>query len=709
MKKQRGSKSKNKYGRLSTKIAKICSLILILIFTVVIATAIILSNRTITASIKNEFLTRSENISNKVESILLSARNSAEAVTSYLETAYVESAGQTVPEDTKEYLSEIYKVKISEKSKEVENYITETVRQSVRVNQDIVGIGVLFEPHAFDNNIKDYAFYISTQAVDDAIEPYIPYAEFSHNEYYAIPKETKEPFITAPYDDAGYKMVTYCIPIMYKDEFKGVITADINVSDFSKIVSDTNKFSSQYTTIVDLNGIVVFDTEDETNVGVNMMDFIQEDILAGIKSKMEGTEPFEVEIVRADGVNEISFYTPIITDGAKWWSITALEKNDMLASVRLMTTVLIIMAVISIIAIVAALFIIITKMLLPINAVVEAMESISHGSLDVSLQQKSNDEIGRLVSSFNETVTSLNEIIGDQSMLLEEMAQGNFNVESGAEEAYQGDYQKMLAAIKSISTQMSNALRQISQSSDQVSSGADQVSSGAQALSQGATEQASSVEELAATVNEISLRVKANAESAQKGSRLAESTGIKMEESNHQMQEMIAAMGEISEKSSQIGKIIKTIEDIAFQTNILALNAAVEAARAGMAGKGFAVVADEVRNLASKSAEASNNTAALIEDSIQAVEKGTQLAGETARTLSEVVESAGQVVTVVGEISKASTEQASSIAQVTQGIDQISSVVQTNSATAEESAAASEELSGQAQILKSLVGQFKLK
>lgn len=203
--------------------------------------------------------------------------------------------------------------------------------------------------------------------------------------------------------------------------------------------------------------------------------------------------------------------------------------------------------------------------------------------------------------------------------------------------------------------------------------------------------------------------MKNNATDAADASKKVSQVGAELNESNKQMQEMIAAMSKIGDSSSQIGKIIKTIEDIAFQTNILALNAAVEAARAGEAGKGFAVVADEVRNLASKSADAAKETTTLIQNSIKEVEVGTKIADATATTLLQVVEHAGDVTTAVNHISQASNEQANSINQITLGVEQISSVVQTNSATAEESAAASEELSGQAETMKELVGRFRLK
>lgn len=373
---------------------------------------------------------------------------------------------------------------------------------------------------------------------------------------------------------------------------------------------------------------------------------------------------------------------------------------------RIVITSLVVIAILSVLM---AIYIIRT-----INRPVKELDSvakkIAEGDLDQNITYESKDELGTLAANFNKTVGRLRNYvsyINEISNVLRQIAGGNLVFELNLK--YEGQFAKVKEALEEISRSLNDTLGQINQAADQVSSGSDQVSSGAQALSQGATEQASSIEELAATINEISNQVKDTAANANAVRQQTDQTGDQVATSNEQMQEMIAAMTEISDKSGQISRIIKTIEDIAFQTNILALNAAVEAARAGEAGKGFAVVADEVRNLASKSSEASKSTAALIEGTVQAVEKGTEIANATAESLFAVVESTKGVVASVDKIASAADQQAESIAQVTQGIDQISSVVQTNSATAEESAAASEELSSQAQVMKGLVGRFTLR
>ena len=345
----------------------------------------------------------------------------------------------------------------------------------------------------------------------------------------------------------------------------------------------------------------------------------------------------------------------------------------------------------------------------PLRQLETAADKIVNGNFDISVTYESKDELGSLTKSFKNMTFILETVISDASRLLSEMADGNFDVRTNAEERYVGSLQSLLLSIRKLNKDLSITLGQINQSADQVASGSGQVSNGAQALAQGATEQAASVEELASTITNISYQVKSTADNAMEARSKSNTAGGEAEICNNQMHDMMDAMEEIARSSNEISKIIKTIEDIAFQTNILALNAAVEAARAGQAGKGFAVVAEEVRSLASKSSVASKNTAELIESSVNAVTRGTKLANSTAESLVQVVNHVRSASTKVDEIANAAEEQAGAIEQVTLGVDQISSVVQTNSATAEESAAASQELSEQASTLKSLVAKFKLR
>ncbi len=346
----------------------------------------------------------------------------------------------------------------------------------------------------------------------------------------------------------------------------------------------------------------------------------------------------------------------------------------------------------------------------PIQAVTGVAQQIAEGRFDVSLSVKSKDEIGRLAKAFNLTIAQLvnyQGYIDEISDVLHKVSQGDMQAELRRE--YAGQFKKLKDNMEALLSNLNATLLQIGQSAAQVDGGAGQIAQSAQALSQGATEQASSVEELFASIAEIAQQVKQNAEDANSAHDRAEQAGQELQASAGQMQGMIEAMHNITLKSAEIRKVNKIIEDIAFQTNILALNAAVEAARAGESGKGFAVVADEVRTLAAKSAEAAKNTTLLIGETIKAVESGSTIANATAQSLREATDIASEAVSLMDKIAQASQGQAQAIGQIDQGLAQVSDVVQTNAATAEESAAASEELSGQSNLLAELIRQFNLK
>lgn len=348
------------------------------------------------------------------------------------------------------------------------------------------------------------------------------------------------------------------------------------------------------------------------------------------------------------------------------------------------------------------------RIIRPVMAIEKEMLEISRGNLSSHLDLESDtSEIGTLVDSIHRTKETLKQYIGDISLKLSNMAQGNMDQKMELE--YAGDFLPIQEALSTILNSLNQTLDEINTVSERVSAGSSQVSQGAQDLAQGATEQASAVEELSATINDLSARMDQVAESADSAKQITDGAASSLNACNAKMAELVHAMEEISAASSEIAKVIDTIESIAFQTNLLALNAAVEAARAGSAGKGFAVVADEVRTLANKSQEASRSTEGLITRSLDAVRHGTEIVGETANTLMRVVDHAKESTTHVDEIAANSQEQAVALKQLTQGVDQIANVVQTNSATSEESAAAAHELSDQAARMQQLMKAFRLR
>ncbi|MFR8465354.1 chemotaxis protein [Eisenbergiella tayi] len=342
----------------------------------------------------------------------------------------------------------------------------------------------------------------------------------------------------------------------------------------------------------------------------------------------------------------------------------------------------------------------------PIKELETAARQMEQGHLKVDVTYRSKDELGSLSNSMRQMSEKISYYMDEISRAMQQLADGNLDIPGC--DGFQGDFLPVQEALFIVIDSLNETMAEINTFSDQVASGSDQVAGGAQVLSQGVIAQAGSVEELASTMSEISRQVNENAETSQAVKTAAGEMGTNILACNQQMQEMKAAMGEINSCSTQIRKIIKTINDIASQTNILALNAAVEAARVGAESKGFSVVAQEVRNLAGKSSAASKSTEALIEQTLDAVAHGTKLAEETAASLMNIVGGTDDMVSKINQIAEATQKQAEATEMVSIGIGQISDIVQTNSATAEESAAASEELYGESQLLKSKISRFKL-
>ncbi|WP_077611271.1 methyl-accepting chemotaxis protein [Clostridium sp. Marseille-P2415] len=694
--------------KLATKTSIATCIILALSLTLLIAISSIQASNAVSKAINGEFSGIAAQNGLMVQAIIDDATGIAQDLQNYLNNVY--NGGEADSEwKNINRKSRIYDAELNGINYEIENYIINSAWSTVSNNPDIYGVGAFFEPGKFDIAVKDYSVYVDRDdAKNRTAQSLGAYSEYSAQDYYRVAKETKAPYITDPFDYKGTMMSTVAFPIMEGDQVIGVILADINVSNFSKIKTSDEKYQTMYVDIYTEGNMIAYDSQSSDNIGKKLEDLIPASEYAKIVSGQQAKTDFQVTTRRSDGTMESRHYYPITCGTQTWWASSCLEKSDLNKDVGQIVFIMIVLAILALIFITVVIALFLKKTLNPINSVVAAATDIAAGNLDIHMEVHSNDEIGILSQTFLGMADNLKFIIQDINYLLGEMSTGNFRVKTEHEEKYIGAYQYILEAMRNIRFTLSDTLLEIDRASEQVSTGASQVSSASQALSQGATEQASSIEELSATITEISERVKQNAANASEANSLSQEASEGVLTGNQKVKHMITAMNEIASTSNEIGKIIKTIDDIAFQTNILALNAAVEAARAGSAGKGFAVVADEVRNLAGKSAEAAKNTTTLIENAISAVGNGTKIAGETAEALRLIVEKANISSNRIAEIAEASAVQSDAIMQVTTGIDQISAVVQTTSATSEESAATSEELSAQAMNLKALVGKFQL-
>jgi methyl-accepting chemotaxis protein len=515
-------------------------------------------------------------------------------------------------------------------------------------------------------------------------------------------------------EDSGM-LVTMAVPMSAPSNSANilsnrVLTCSISVGTLNGLLDEVTIGKSGYGFIVDRTGKIVAD-KDVGHVldAVNYIELAKKDAsYSGMGKVVQQMSEMKTggQETTLDGKQVYISYRPV--SNADDWSIAMVAvKSEMLGGMY--TAIYITLALVAAFILLSILISggIAGPIIKPILSLAGRIETLADGDLHSAVPVvHTKDEVESLSQTFGSTVKSLNGYIEEISAVLGNMADGDFTVMPQRE--YLGDFAAIKKAMDSILLSMNLMFGEIRKMADQVAGGAQQTAEGANALAQGATEQAGTIEQLAASMKEVTQKVNDSVQYTQKADSLVLNVTRQVTQGSQQMKQMIAAMARIEESSGKIEKINKTIEDIAFQTNILALNAAVEAARAGEAGRGFSVVADEVRNLAGKSSEAAKDTSALIQDSIGAVAEGHKIADDTSASLNGIVDGVESMAQLFGSISRASSEQAKAIGQINQGSEQISAVVQSNSATAEQSSATSQELNRLAQMLKTTLSQLKL-
>ena len=594
--------------------------------------------------------------------------------------------------------------------KDYEKKMNEVVISSTKDIQGLVASYIRYDP--FLTHGTSGTFFTDADG-DGKPEPVTPTdlsaydpSDMEHVGWFYTPLKNKKATWMEPYFNANINktIISYVSPVYLKSgkDF-AVLGVDFDFSYLNQLLDEHQKFHEKECFLLNQEGKILFhpDYTEGENFG-EILGGKYKNVLSELLSKKEGY------INEGNSKNAVLLGYHALDNG--WKIVIAPNRTAIYGSIDMLKKTLFIFIAVYLLFMLALSIIVGNRQAQPILSLTKSVKKLAEGSLDEEIQVRSKNEIGALAKGLRQLVTQLKEYrlyIQEITDSLNEMQDGNLDIRLKKE--YTGEFTKIKVALLDLSDKLTGLIGSIRISSDQVSSSAENVSAGAQNLTRGSMEQASSIEELSATINDISDRIRKNAENAAKANEAAANSQEEIIKSDGQMQDMKASMNRINEKSAEISKIIKTIDDIAFQTNILALNAAIEAARAGEAGKGFAVVADEVRNLAQKSAEAAKDTTALIDDTVKAVEQGSRLADNTANSLHEVVSGQKELSLLISEIAAASDEQANAVSQVTTGIDQISSVVQTNSATAEESSAASSELNDQARNLREQISRFRLR
>ncbi|ONI39622.1 hypothetical protein AN639_02395 [Candidatus Epulonipiscium fishelsonii] len=697
----------NLVKRLTVAIGGVVTLILLSLIIIVVI-------QVYSSSVKDTHLTfetKAELNANKVQEVINTVDGIAKNLQSYIQSNFGSLNAKLDCKNglnTNVKFSMVYGTLMDENKVIMERYIVNTAWSALSTNSDISVLAVYFEPYVFDKALSTYGLETHQENLKaKTLTPIFSYESFANKEFYSVTKQTLKPHISDPMLDDNGNMVYYVsYPIIYKDEFKGVIVINVLSTSFDEIIFEKSTYETSFSSVFNQDWDIIYDYMYPELINVNMSEMISSREMQELTQLGEQKDPFHMKSEVIGGEKYERYLYPIKALDKTWWAHISIESQEFYSEIWVLIGIISAVSIISLLILILVTKNILAKALKPLDQVVSAASQMSQGDLDIHLNISRQDEIGMLGQEFDDMSNSLKEIILDIKQVLGNMAQGDFTSTINAQ--YKGAFFPIKTSLIQIGEKLSHTLASITRATETVSSGAENIAKGAVELANGTIEQSTIVQEFHSITNEIEESIIKTTLQAEETSKISIEAKQQATQGNIEMEKMLLSMNAINQSSQTISVVLKTVEDIASQTNLLALNASIEATRAGENGKGFAVVAEEVRKLAFRSSETVKEIDKIINMSMEDISRGQDVASNVALSLQQIVNTIERTTTISEELLKTSTSQKHTLDNLIAGTEHISILIQTNSSTSQEAAAISEELAKEAKNLSELMQYFKI-